>query len=186
MDTFHTERRRSVIYITDQRNEPYASMPFGVVTVSYGGCGVIATYNAMISLGRSIPFSDVLSYFSARKNRTLLSGRLGILPTQISSFFRKQGYRVRITGRNSAIDTLAKSADACILFYMFPVTCRILGLSLRLPAAHFIEFSRSADGYLARNTNHSSGTTQFPSPSEYGHRATRFLPVGIFIFSPRR
>jgi len=170
------------MYITDQRKAPYASMRLGAVSVAYGGCGAVAVYNALVSLQKPAAFPEILQYFSARSFRTLLHGRFGMLPGQVAAYFKKHGYRVKITASKRAMDSLARTAAACILFYMFPVKKTFLGLQFPIPEAHFVEFSRISDGYLARNTNNREGTACFSSPSAYGRRKSRFLPMGIFIF----
>ena len=167
----------AICYILDQNDRACASLPFGKVTVGYGGCGPIAIHNALVSLGQPRPLPDILAWFERRSCRTFLRGRLGILPFQLVRCLRSFGFRVKTTsGRR--MDRLAQEADACILFYLFPLRVR----GIPLPAAHYTEFSQTEGGYLARNTGHRDGVTRFSSPAEYGRSGNRFLPLGIFLY----
>ena len=168
----------TVIYILHQTDKDYTALPFGKVTVGYGGCGPIAIHNALVSMGQPMPLSEILAWFEARRRRTFLRGRLGILPMQLRAFLRSRGVRVKIARSARRTDRLAREADACILHYHFLLKVR----GFWLPAAHYAEFSKSEDGYIARNTGHRDGIVRFSSPAEYGRSGKHFLPLGIFLY----
>ena len=166
-------------YITDQEKEPVGSKGFGIATVSHGGCGAVASYNAMISLGNPMSFDSVLDYYNRKMLSTLGWGCIGLRPFDIVSFFIDQGYSVIIATDSTAIDTHSQSADACIMYYEFPAT--YLGF---IPAygAHFVEFHKIGNSYQAMNTSAIGGISVFETPSDYGSDRSRYNAVGIFIY----
>ena len=53
------EASRVYEYIIDQDANGVGDLTLGVTTVSHGGCGVIASYNALITLGDAKSFKSV-------------------------------------------------------------------------------------------------------------------------------
>ncbi len=168
----------AICYILDQNDLACASLPFGKVTVGYGGCGPIAICNALLSMGQPLPLEEILAWFEEKPRRTFLRGRLGILPCQLKAFLRSRGIRVKTARSARRMDRLAREAEACILHYHFPLKKH----GLWLPAAHYTEFSKTEDGYFARNTGHREGGFHFDSPAGFGRANGRFLPLGIFLY----
>ena len=78
----HGENQR----IYNQRAEPYASKTLGDYTVSYNGCGAIATFNALVALGNPKSLDEVLAYYNGNPLRTFMNGKHGMLPHQVASF----------------------------------------------------------------------------------------------------
>ncbi|MCR5656135.1 MAG: hypothetical protein K6G06_01615 [Butyrivibrio sp.] len=68
--------------------------------LSYSGCGVIAAWNALVSLSdKSFSLIDLISAFE--KKGIVLKGKLGVSPTAIHKYFNRSGYKTgRITSRN--------------------------------------------------------------------------------------
>ena len=61
-------------FIYNQHYEPYSSMEMGLTTLSHGGCGPIAVYNALKIMGRSdISLQYDINYFE--ENNGLLLNR---------------------------------------------------------------------------------------------------------------
>ena len=176
----------SGVHIIDQRADPYASKKLGGYTVSYNGCGAIASYNALIDLGCPKSFQEVLDYYNACWDRTFFDGIFGVLPHQVAQYFEYLGYTTEISLTPESIDTNSYIADACILFYMFPryETLPIVG-TVALPGAHYVEYSLKGDIFVAYNTGTTAGIGLFHSPSNYGYRDNRFYAVGIFIFGDK-
>lgn len=169
---------RSSNYICDQSADGIGNQKLELFTVAHGGCGVVATYNALITLGAEQPFEQVLSYFNSGSGRTVLWGLAGILPSTVAQFFRDSGYRVVIASDCDAIDLYSRTADACILWYTFPDPEN----SRSMFGAHFIEYHRMLDGYIGLNTSENDGAYMFYWPSDYGYEGSRDCAVGIFIF----
>ena len=82
--------------INGQGRLEYADIPYGRSTIGRAGCEAIACYNAMVLLGRPVPFADVKAYFEKLFRRGLgwaAGGILGATPIEIHMFLRKQGVR---------------------------------------------------------------------------------------------
>ena len=169
-------------YIFDQTAAPYGTKEFQDVTVSYGGCGVVASYNALITLGSEKDFDEVLAYYNGDPNRTFMRGKLGILPGQVANYFESLGYHTITTNSVDGIDVLSKQADACIMFYIFPTQQDVCGIGLTLPAAHFVEYKYYSNQYIGRNTSATNGTSYFKYPSEYFYKYGRVYAEAVLIF----
>ena len=169
-------------YITDQNDPAVAYKRFGLATISHSGCGIIASYNALISMGNRKEFDEVLAYYNSEISNILGYGLTGLLPSDVGSFFNYLGYTTVITMSPTAIKYLSKKADACIMYYMFPRTYSLGALSIDAFGAHFVEYSRLGNQYIARNTGGRNGTSSFSDPFAYGEQGSRYCVVGIFIF----
>lgn len=170
-------------YIINQHEEPTASKHLGVTTVSHGGCGVVASYNALITLGESKDFDDVLAYYNANMRDTLGWGLVGLSVDAIADYFSSLGYIVIAADDAAHIDFLAQIADASIVYYEFPQDYLFLKkITIHAYGAHFVEYHRSGDGFAATNTVQNNGVTLFTSPYDFGYSGTRFYAKHIFIF----
>ena len=107
-----------------------------------------------------------------------MNGKYGMLRHQVARFFNSEGYRTDISCTRTGIENNSKTADACIMFYVFP---QIID-GWTLPGAHFIEYERCGNVYVGYNTSSQKKLTIFDSPVAYGLEDTGFLVVGIFIF----
>lgn len=164
--------------IHDQYEEPYGSMELGGYTVSYNGCGAVAAYNALLSLGNPKSFDDVLSYFNADASRLFFNGKFGILPHEIAAYFKSLGYTAIICVKDDTIEAASKTADACIMFYLFPR----YDYGIPLPGAHYVEYVRYGNTYVGYNTDESGGITFFSSPTKYGQSDPKFEVIGVYIY----
>ena len=165
-------------YILDQKDDSVATKQFGLATVLHGGCGVIASYNALITLGDPKSFDDVLGYYNSRMGFTLGAGLTGLYPNSVAKYFYSLGYEVIVTDQKSRLDELSQTADASIMYYEYPRTYWLF------PAygAHFVEYHRSNHIYEGVNTNGLNGRSYFSTPSEFGYSGSRYYVVGIFIY----
>ena len=161
-------------YIKDQNAQGIGDLRLGLATVSHGGCGAVATYNALITLGDAEDFSNVLSYFHGK---TCAFGYLGILPHKVANYFKSEGYTVVVADNCDAIDVYSQTADACILWYTWPDVYA----GLDLFSAHFVHYRKAHDGYIAYNVG-PSGTQSFSRPSSYAYQNDRNYAIGIFIY----
>ena len=167
------------LFITDQAAPGIAEKQFGIVSVSHGGCGAIATYNASLVLNDGESFDTVLGYYNSKQSRRLTAGGLlGMFPGAVASYFEEQGYTVVMTDSWDGIEVYSKTANACIMYYAFP---REYG-SLKLVGAHFVAYQRVGDKYTAYITESSTGVSSFSSPVDYAYRYGRLYAIGIFIY----
>lgn len=172
---FEDDGRR---YITDQNDAIVGAKRFGLTSVSHGGCGPIATYNTLISLGKPGCFDDVLAYYNRHLFQLSLLGFAGTPTDLVAQFFRENGCTVYVSDIPDEIDVLSKSADACILWYMFPATYG----GIDAYGAHFVAYRKDGTNYIGYNTAENNGTYLFPYASDYGHSKNRYYSIGIFIF----
>ena len=162
--------------ITNQSDDGVGNRPLGITTVSHGGCGPVATYNALITLGDAKTFDEVLSYYNESPDRTVAGGLLGTLPHQVAGFFESEGYRVIMSNNPDGIELFSQTADACILWYAYPQ--KHLGIDLF--NAHFVHYHKYGKRYKAYNTDHITDT--FRHPYDFGDEGNRYCPIGIFIY----
>ena len=160
-------------YITDQSAEGIGEKQLGDSTVSHGGCGAVATYNALITLGDAKSLDEVLAYYN-NGAELFFDGHAGMLPDTVAKYFRDQGYTVVIAEGDDAIDLYSTSADASILWYCYSSS------SFPFIGGHFVAYERHANGYVGYNT--AQGVSDFLFPSDYGYQGNRFYAVGIFIY----
>ena len=172
------ELLNGIAYIVDQTAEPVGKQPLGSSSIAHGGCGVVATYNALIDLGAAQSFDDVLAYYNQKPiSRLTLDGWLGILPSVVANYFIDHGYDVILTDSWDAIDIYSQTADASIMYYMFSSSNSPIPFG-----AHFISYRRSGREYVGMNTSDYNGVGHFIYPSDYGDRGARFYSIGIFVY----
>ena len=81
-------------FINGQGRPEFADIPYGRSTIGKAGCEAIACYNAMLLLGRPVPFEEVRGYFEKLFRRGLgwaAGGMLGATPIEMRLFLREQG-----------------------------------------------------------------------------------------------
>ena len=133
---FNAELSWKADYIHDQKDESVGSIELGSATVSHGGCGPVAVYNAMQILGKTgVLFEDVLSYYEDN-NGYLLDGYLGTSVYTCISYFEDQGYTVVATRDVINSAEYARYADASILWCWFDT------ISFPYLGAHFMAFEQ--------------------------------------------
>lgn len=162
-------------YIKDQNAPGVGSLRLGLATVSHGGCGAIATYNALITLGEDVSFYEVVNYYSF--GRTCAAGMLGILPRHVANYFKGKGYTVVVTDNCTLIDEYSQTADACILWYTWPETYGFI----KAFGAHFVHYRKNNGSYIAYNTGY-NGVERFSGPSSFAYSDGNDFAIGIFIY----
>ena len=86
------DRHETEKFINGQGRAEFAKIPYGRSTVGRSGCEAIACYNAMLLLGRPVPFENVKAYFEWLFRRGLGwlgMGFLGASPLEIRLFLRR-------------------------------------------------------------------------------------------------
>ena len=160
-------------YINSQYNDEIENKRFGLATVGHGGCGAIATYNALIDLGAGRSFDSVLDYYNwGLGTRLFLFGYGGTLPINVGLFFIRAGYNTVITHSPYMINELSKTADACILYYEW-----VKGAVGAPYNAHFISYHRTEGGYEWYNPG-----GFFRQPTDFLDSQGATWATGIFIF----
>lgn len=86
----YTDTAGNPKYIYGQGNDEIAGLPFGMSKIEDSGCEVIAVYNAMIYLGDSELFPDVVRYFEDRGS--FCGGLFGTHVNAIPQYFFEKGH----------------------------------------------------------------------------------------------
>ena len=101
--------------IYNQTKVPKDQWRYGLRTSAATGCGWIAAYNALRLMGYHAEPEKLIRYY--QRHVPGLNGTLGTFVLTPVRLFQKLGFEVTVTGRRAQFDALAKSSDACILFY---------------------------------------------------------------------
>ena len=165
-------------YITDQSEEPWGQMTLGSSTVGKMGCGLVAIYNAMISLDDFRSFSQIYAFFDGYPSGLTDHGKNGLFVGYAKDYFKAEGYNVYVASALNIEQFMlyAQGADACIMLY--------LRGNIANSSGHYVEFSQYGAQYIGRNTVEENGLHVFASPIEYGFRQDRGFFVGIFVCKP--
>jgi len=100
-------------YIENQHN--YDDMYYGNKTISYCGCEIIATYNAIYDLTgtHTITFPEMIKSFE--ENGIVLGGQFGTTPRSIEEYLNKQGFKTVSSTKINEYDKIGEISDALIL-----------------------------------------------------------------------
>lgn len=103
-------------YIENQSE--WGEVKFGLTNMSYAGCGILATYNALMALGKEILEQDMvnlINYFES--NGAVLFSYGGNSPISIIKYFTDEGYEVSITLSHDAnkINEIGENSDTVII-----------------------------------------------------------------------
>lgn len=152
--------------------------------MSYSGCGIIATYNALLFLGdRNTKITQLISYFEHKG--AALKGGFGITPTGPYAFLKKRGYKVKkVTSRDrKALDRLGDNYLTFILTFYWNKN----NISDQL---HTVCISKEYGGFYIHNNYHlESDTGNYGRQGPYstlsyavkgvGDYATPLVTIGI-------
>lgn len=100
-------------YIEDQRN--YEDMKYGLTTIAFSGCEIIAVYNALYDLTgeKNRDFPGLIDYFE--KNGILLYGYLGTEPLAIEEYLIKLGFETMSSTEKEDYPNIQDKCDVFIL-----------------------------------------------------------------------
>ncbi|MBR4084814.1 MAG: hypothetical protein IKK33_11095 [Lachnospiraceae bacterium] len=105
-------------YIENQRL--WRKVSFGRdYTMSYGGCEIIAVYNALLSLGKELSSGELAELISHFERRGAVRGGLwGVAPQAVKPYFKRKGYHVKKTWsrKEKSISRIGEESDTVIVF----------------------------------------------------------------------
>lgn len=105
-------------YIENQRL--WRKVKFGRdYTMSYGGCEIMAVYNALLSLGKELSAKEMAELISHFERRGAVRGGLwGVAPQAVKPYFKRKGYHVKKTWsrREKTINRIGEESDTVIVF----------------------------------------------------------------------
>ncbi len=80
-------------------NQPqWKQVRFGRYTMDYSGCEIIAAWNALLSLGETLPEQGITDLIGAcKKKGAVLWGGWGVAPRAIYRYFKEKGYDAALT-----------------------------------------------------------------------------------------
>lgn len=116
---FSDNRRffRTGTFIENQRQ--WGQVCFGRdYTMSYGGCEIIAVYNALLSLGKELSGSDLAELISGfERGGAVWGGLWGVAPQSVKPYFKRKGYRVKKTWsrKEKVINRMGEESDTLIV-----------------------------------------------------------------------
>ena len=100
-------------FIEDQHS--YGDLKYGMKTISYSGCEIIAAYNALYDLTGegNINFPEMIDYFE--KDGILLYGNFGTAPQSVEEYFNKLGYETKSSPNKEEYLDIQNTCDTFIL-----------------------------------------------------------------------
>ncbi len=146
-------------YINGQ--DYYYDWKFGVSTLDYNGCGVIAAYNVLRGLNKTKKLSDVIYEFDYNSG-TIASGLFGADPSHYSTYFRKNDIEYKSFSSYSSLQNGINNMSNNQMI----LVCAWCGDSI-LDAAHYV--SASYNSYTKQITvyNRYSSSTSTWSYSSF-------------------
>jgi len=128
-------------YLNGQGIGDLAKLKYGSKTFKYSGCGPIATYNALLTLGVHMPIQEITRHYEI--NGIMGGGRFGTSPLAIDKFFKDRGYSVETqfgaeVSSKSGYDEIFSEYTAVVFSYYH-------GNSLAR-GSHYVAVSHRTDG----------------------------------------
>ena len=167
---------RQIIF--NQKDIPAKQWRYGFRASAATGCGWIAAYNALRLMGYYIqPEKLIRSY---ERHLPLLNGPFGTFILEPFFFFKTRGFKVRLSAKQRDFDELAKSADACIMFYYWRRKFKM--------GAHFVSLQYKDGAFVGYNTfsNSKAADNYGISLESFLKKQRYFFPVLMAIKDKRR
>ncbi len=123
------------------------ALRYGVKSLSYCGCHVLAVYNALTALRRETDLSLLPKLISRfEQDGAAFSARFGTSPRSVPAYFRELGIRVQVARNPEGFRSLAASSD--IMIFTFCNNRKKLSRQI-----HTICIIREKGGYTAHNSH---------------------------------
>lgn len=129
----------------------FSAFKFGKGSLANFGCGPIAAFNALVSLGGSHTIddlSDIISTFE--KKGATLSGKFGTSPLCVRKYIEGRGYKTGAisSGSHEKLNAFEKDYDAFITIFRNNSKSLMDGL-------HYVCINKAPNGYfITHNPNH--------------------------------
>lgn len=147
-------------FIYCQRDIPKDKWRYGFRSSAATGCGWIATYNALLILGKRITPEKLIRFFE--RQLPLINGNTGTFLFAPAIFFWRYGYKVKCTAIPSHFDKMVEDSDVCILYFWWRRKWKF--------GAHFVALHKTDKGIIGYNTYRTS-----KGPDHYGDSLQAFL-----------
>lgn len=150
-------------FIENQRE--LADVYMGMATMAEAGCEIIATYNALLNLGRPVALGKLICTYE--RDGIMHSGKFGVSPKAIVDYLKSAGVKTSIfikKKKSGGLDEFAEEFKTLIVTYyndMSDLTKEI----------HTVAVTRDDDGFKGHNV-HGNITGAYKSVSELIDKAT--------------
>ncbi len=146
--------------IYNQKNLPEAYKTYGLRNSGVTGCGWVATYNALILLGRTPDPQKIIKYYE--KRLPIINGNFGTVILNVINLFKQLKYKVKVTDKRAVFDEIAKESDVCIMFYHWRKNYKF--------GAHYVALHYDNGKFIGYNTFINSN-----GPDDYGESLEEFI-----------
>ena len=147
-------------FIYCQHDIPKQKWRYGFRSSAATGCGWIATYNALLILGKKIAPEKLIRFYE--RQFPFVNGNTGTFLFSPLIFFKRHGYDVRCTAIPSHFDRLVEDSNVCIMYYWWREKWKF--------GAHFVALHKTDRGIIGYNTYRTS-----KGPDYYGNSLGEFL-----------
>ena len=154
-------------YVEDQKNPACEAIKVGVANLNWGGCGIIATYNLVKSLGRKTSIVDLVEHFEAEG--IMVKGEFGTDPWMIEQYLKQRGFKTK------QIPATDQSAVTHVLTTFWNDKDTITG------SAHTICLTREADGRLHSHNHYDRET--YATVKDFYAKHPKVSPIVVFSVS---
>ena len=104
-------------YVNSQSQDDVKSIRYGRFNSAYNGCGWIAVYNVLLTLGKKIPKESVASQMSKGLK---LGGLFGTSLDEVLKALKYYGVKYEVCKVPQQFDYYVTRATCCILYYGKP------------------------------------------------------------------
>lgn len=141
-------------YIYDQTARGIAERSFGHSNVRHGGCGAVATFNALVTLGDHPDLEEIIREYR-RRHGLRMFGWMGISLWSVAGYFRRAGFEVGLCADPKRFDEKIRAGDAGIVWYLW-----WNGKNMRHPiGAHFVHAAFRENQFRCYNLYHGQADT---------------------------
>ena len=102
-------------YINGQDLGSVAEFKFGNTTMDKNGCEIIATYNALVTLGAKEDLCKIAAHYES--DGQMLNGTWGTNPYAVERYFKQRGYEVSRVEGDNILNNKIPDADAYIFSF---------------------------------------------------------------------
>lgn len=166
-------------YINGQGVGDVAKYKYGSYFMAYNGCGIIASYNALIALGAPRDLNDVANW--GESHGSVFRGAFGTRPKSARLLFEHLGYRVKKLNpwKRRKFDPEAKAADACIFTYLWR--------SKRFPfvGAHTVYVKANENTFEVYNESNIAPTATPEESFSAWIKKKKLIPIALYCIYKR-
>ena len=159
-------------YIEDQQN--YNDMFYGIKSLSYNGCAVIAIYNVLYHLTKreDINFASIIK--ALEYDGILLGGIFGTSMKAIPDYFKRIGYRTKSSSQIRDYNRIGIETDASILAIFNNAYNIFQGL-------HYIAITKEHGKYYVHNNGYYYSRIAYNSITDVLYRINSGRAKNIYL-----